>query len=121
MSRRRDRPLPTARVIGGGSRKDKETRRQGDKETRRQGDKHCHRILPVSPSPCLRFLLSCMLAWMSDAGPANLLLQDIEYQFEQTAWGSWRRFLYPTGARFAEFTSHRSWGGLPLVHYTYGR
>jgi hypothetical protein len=58
---------------------------------------------------------------MSDAAPVNLLLQDIQYQVEVTAWGTWRRFLYPTGMRFAEFTSHRSWGPLPLLHYTYGR
>src|SRR5262245_9525690 len=58
---------------------------------------------------------------MSTAAPVNLLLQDIQYQVEQTAWGTWRRFVYPTGMRFAEFTSHRAWGSLPLVHYTYGR
>jgi hypothetical protein len=57
---------------------------------------------------------------MSDAAPTNLLLQEIEYQVEDTAWGTWRRFLYPSGSRFAEFKSRRTWGGMLLLHYTYG-
>jgi hypothetical protein len=57
---------------------------------------------------------------MSDAAPTNLLLQEIKYQVEDTAWGTWRRFLYPSGSRFAEFKSHRTWGGMLLLHYTYG-
>jgi hypothetical protein len=57
---------------------------------------------------------------MSSAAPTNLLLQSIEYQVEETAWGTWRRFVYPTGSRFAEFKSRSSWGGMPLLHYTYG-
>jgi hypothetical protein len=58
---------------------------------------------------------------MSTAAPQNLLLAEVEYQVETTAWGTWRRFVYPSGARFAEFTSHRAVAGLPLVHYTYGK
>lgn len=50
----------------------------------------------------------------------NLLLEKIEYKTETTAFGAWRRYVYPTGARFAEFRSHASWAGLPLLHYTYG-
>lgn len=58
---------------------------------------------------------------MDTAAPRNLLLEHIEYAVEETAWGTWRRFVYPDGNRFAEFKSHRTWAGLPLVHYTYGK
>ncbi len=51
----------------------------------------------------------------------NLLLEKIEYVYEETSWGLWRRFVYPSGARFAEYKSKRMWGTLPLVHYTFGR
>jgi hypothetical protein len=51
----------------------------------------------------------------------NLLLGDIEYKVEETTLGRWRRFMYPTGQVFAEYVSHASFFGLPLVHYTYGR
>lgn len=50
----------------------------------------------------------------------NLLLEKVEYQEEQTASGQWRRYLYPSGARFTEFTSHQRYFGLPLLHYTAG-
>ncbi|MDY6836789.1 MAG: hypothetical protein SWH78_02340 [Thermodesulfobacteriota bacterium] len=50
----------------------------------------------------------------------NLLLDDIEYRVEKSRLGVWRRYLYPTGAYFAEFKSHRHFFGLPLVHYTRG-
>lgn len=50
----------------------------------------------------------------------NLLLENIEYKTEKTRWGVWRRFLYPTGAHFAEFKSHGRLLGLPLMHYTRG-
>lgn len=58
---------------------------------------------------------------MNTSPPVNLLLTEIEYVFEETRFGTWRRFVYADGTRFAEFTSHRAWAGLPLVHYTYGR
>jgi hypothetical protein len=51
----------------------------------------------------------------------NLLLENIEYATEETALGTWWRFVYPNGQRFAEFVSHRKLFGLPLVHYTFGR
>jgi hypothetical protein len=57
---------------------------------------------------------------MSTVPARNLLLEEIHYQVEETAHGVWRRFVYPTGMRFAEFKSHLSFGTLPLVHYTYG-
>src|SRR5690606_7722401 len=36
------------------------------------------------------------------------------------AWGEWRRYLYPTGLMFAEYTTRARLGGLPLVHITWG-
>jgi hypothetical protein len=54
------------------------------------------------------------------AGP-NMLVEEIQYQVEETPHGVWRRYLYPTGARFAEFKSHLVFGTLPLVHYTFGK
>jgi hypothetical protein len=50
----------------------------------------------------------------------NVLLKKIEYQIQETSFGMWRRYLYPTGAFFAEFKSHRTLFGLPLLHYTRG-
>jgi hypothetical protein len=50
----------------------------------------------------------------------NLLLQKIEYKIEETPRGIWRRFVYPTGQYFAEFRSHATVFGLPLLHYTRG-
>jgi len=50
----------------------------------------------------------------------NILLEKIEYQTTTTDFGVWRRYLYPTGAYFAEFKSHSTFLGLPLVHYTRG-
>ena len=50
----------------------------------------------------------------------NILLENVEYQIDKTFFGVWRRYLYPTGAYFAEFKSHRTFWGLPLLHYTRG-
>jgi len=50
----------------------------------------------------------------------NLLLEDVEYKVEATHWGTWRRFAYPNGKYFAEFRSHTTFWGFPLLHYTYG-
>jgi hypothetical protein len=50
----------------------------------------------------------------------NLLLEKAEYKIDTTARGTWRRYMYPTGRRFAEFTSHSRFLGLPVIHYTYG-
>jgi hypothetical protein len=55
------------------------------------------------------------------AAAQNLLLENINYVYEETPGGLWRRFVYPNGARFAEYKSKRVLGTLPLVHYTYGR
>src|SRR5229473_4409162 len=51
----------------------------------------------------------------------NLLLEDIKYKFDETPRGVWRRFVYPTGELFEEFTSHRRLFGAPLLHYTRGK
>ena len=50
----------------------------------------------------------------------NLLLEKIDYHHQTTRFGVWRRYLYPNGAYFAEFTSHRHLLGLPMFHYTNG-
>ena len=51
----------------------------------------------------------------------NLLLEKVEYKIEETRFGVWRRFVYSSGAYFAEFKSHTTWMGLPLLHYTRGK
>jgi len=50
----------------------------------------------------------------------NLLLERVEYKIEETPRGVWRRFVYPTGQYFAEFRSHTTVFGLPLLHFTRG-
>jgi hypothetical protein len=50
----------------------------------------------------------------------NLLLEPVEYQVQETTWGTWRRFLYPNGHLFVDFVSHRRLFGLPWLHYTRG-
>jgi hypothetical protein len=57
---------------------------------------------------------------MSEQWP-NLLLQDVQYKVDETRFGVWRRFVYPDGQLFEEFTSHQRLIGLPLVHYTRGK
>jgi hypothetical protein len=51
----------------------------------------------------------------------NLLLKEIEYQWEETALGTWRRYVYPNGSLFSEFKSHGHFGPMPILHYTYGK
>jgi hypothetical protein len=50
----------------------------------------------------------------------NLLLQNVEYKIVKTSAGTWKRFLYPSGQSYAEYTSHGRLFGLPVVHYTSG-
>jgi hypothetical protein len=50
----------------------------------------------------------------------NILLENVEYRIDKTSFGVWHRYLYPTGSFFAEFKSHRTLFGLPLLHYTRG-
>jgi hypothetical protein len=51
----------------------------------------------------------------------NMLLQPIEYQTVDSGWGVARRYLYPNGQLFEEFTSHARWLGIPLLHRTQGK
>lgn len=51
----------------------------------------------------------------------NVLFPPVEYQVEETPRGVWRRFLYPSGELFAEFTAHAEFMGMPLLHYTHGK
>src|SRR5690349_15773238 len=51
----------------------------------------------------------------------NLLFEKVEYKFDETASGVWRRYLYPDGQLFEEFVSHRWMGDIPLIHYTRGK
>ncbi len=57
----------------------------------------------------------------SGAAGQNLLLTEVRYKIETTRFGTWKRYLYPSGAAYAEFTSRKTLFGLPLVHYTAGR
>jgi len=51
---------------------------------------------------------------------ANLLLKDVQYRIEENFYGTWKRYLYPTGSRFTEFRTHTCFFGLPLLHFTFG-
>jgi hypothetical protein len=51
----------------------------------------------------------------------NMLLKEIEYQWEETALGTWRRYVYPNGSLFSEFKSHGHFGPMPILHYTFGK
>jgi hypothetical protein len=50
-----------------------------------------------------------------------MLLEEVEYQVQETQLGVWRRFGYPTGELFEEFVSHSKVLNMPLLHYTRGR
>jgi hypothetical protein len=50
----------------------------------------------------------------------NLLLAPVEYKVTETSRGTWRRYLYPNGRLYADYTSHTELLGLPLVRYTRG-
>lgn len=51
----------------------------------------------------------------------NMMLEKVEYQYDETRLGVWRRYLYPDGRLFEEFVSHQYFLGLPLIHYTRGK
>jgi hypothetical protein len=51
---------------------------------------------------------------------SNLLLERVDYHVEETPRGTWLRYLYPTGASYAEYRSRATVFGLPFVHYTSG-
>ena len=50
----------------------------------------------------------------------NMLLEAIDFKEETTGFGTWRKYMYPNGRLFSEFTSHQTILGRPLFHYTYG-
>lgn len=50
----------------------------------------------------------------------NLLLERVEYKIVESDRGTWRRYLHPSGAVFADYTSKTMLFGLPLFHYTRG-
>jgi hypothetical protein len=52
--------------------------------------------------------------------PINVLLQPVDYQVTATPRGVWRRYRFPDGRDYAEFTSSATVLGLPLLHYTRG-
>ncbi len=52
--------------------------------------------------------------------PVNLLLEKIEYKIEEGTNGVWKRFLYPSGHFYEEYTSKTIVMGFPLVHITKG-
>lgn len=58
-------------------------------------------------------------AELADMG--NLLMEKIEYQLEETTHGIWRRYVYPSGEYYAEYSSNTLIFGLPLLHYTRGK
>jgi hypothetical protein len=53
----------------------------------------------------------------------NLLLNppEVEYAIQETTGGVWRRFMYSDGQMFAEFRSHSTLFGVPLLHITWGK
>ena len=51
---------------------------------------------------------------------SNALPSTVDYRITETPRGVWRRYMYPNGAMFAEFTSRARLLGLPLLHYTTG-
>ena len=51
---------------------------------------------------------------------ANLLLEQVDYKIEETPRGTWKRYVYPSGGCYAEFTSRATIFGLAFLHYTVG-
>lgn len=61
-----------------------------------------------------------MDAAASSAG-GNLLHQEISYEWTDTPYGAWRRYMYSDGSMFAEYVSHAKAGSVPVVHITWGK
>src|ERR1041384_2082525 len=51
----------------------------------------------------------------------NLLNTPIDFRVTRTKLGTWKRYLYQSGALYHEFTSHTSILGYPLLHFANGR
>ena len=54
-------------------------------------------------------------------GPVNQLPPQVDYRIQETAYGTWRSFMYENGSTYQEFTSHARLGDLPFLHYTTGK
>ena len=75
---------------------------------------------PPNNSESLNFIDFIFVYFYKGYGMKNLLLENVEYKIEETRLGVWRSFLFPSGAYFAEFKTHKTFFGLPLLHYTRG-
>jgi len=51
----------------------------------------------------------------------NLLKEKPDYVVIENRWGLTRKYLYESGMLFREFKTHKKFGGLPLVHITFGK
>jgi hypothetical protein len=49
-----------------------------------------------------------------------LLLSHVDYKVVETPRGVWRRYMYPNGRVYADFTSNATVLGFPALHYTSG-
>jgi hypothetical protein len=58
------------------------------------------------------------LSGVGAGGDGSVPAPDVKV--EETSMGTWRRFVYPSGLRFAEFRSHAEVLGYPFIHYTAG-
>lgn len=52
---------------------------------------------------------------------SNLLNTPVDFKVTRTPFGTWKRYLYQSGALYREFTSHARVGAWPLVRVTGGR
>lgn len=57
---------------------------------------------------------------MRESPVTNLLLSPIDFKVTETPRGTWRRYMYPNGSAYADFTASTTVLGLPLLHYTSG-
>jgi hypothetical protein len=51
----------------------------------------------------------------------NLLNTPADFLVTRTSFGTWKRYLYPSGMLYREFVSHSRVGAWPLVHIATGR
>lgn len=51
----------------------------------------------------------------------NALPTNVDYLYQETRFGVWRRFGYENGHTFAEFKSHTRLFGVPFFHLTRGK
>lgn len=50
----------------------------------------------------------------------NVLLSPVPFRVTEGRYGTWRRFLGPTGLSYTDFTSRRQVLGLPLINFAVG-